>query len=342
MGVMVGRFCASGLQYLKRFYTSRVVPIEQIKELRRQTGAPLSEVKKALQEEETLEAAIQWLRRRGVELASKKKDRSANDGLVAALFSKDSKSAAAVEVNCESDFVAKTSEFQKLATGLCNTVLSYAPNSDKPGKVIQLSQEDIESLHGHTVSIQSRELSVKDAISQTIATLGEKITLSNAFYLSVGDSGVISSYVHNKSNDYLGKIVTLVSLCWSKDVTKPKPEVEDVIRNAGKELCMHITASSPQYIRRGDIPDEVLERERGILFEQAKSSGKPEHAIQKMVDGRLLKFFEQVVLMDQSFIRDQQLAKPRKIARYLEELSQEVGFQIFIEDYLRLSVGTKA
>ncbi|GJD12310.1 Elongation factor Ts, mitochondrial [Galdieria sulphuraria] len=308
--------------FAKRFYTSRVVPIEQIKELRKQTGAPLSEIKKALEEEETFESAIEWLRRRGVELASKKKDRSADDGLVAALFSKDGKSVAAVEVNCESDFVAKTKEFQNLTTHLCRAVLSVTPNGYSPGKICRLSPEEIEKLKNRTLPDQSKEISGEDTIFQTVATLGEKITLSNAFYLSVGDVGVISSYVHNKLNDSLGKIVSLVSLCWSKD-TKPKPGVEDIIKDAGKELCMHITASNPQYIRRGDIPDDVLEKERGILVEQAMSTGKPDHAIHKMVDGRLRKFFEEVVLMDQSFIRDQQLSKPRNVARYIEELSEE-------------------
>ncbi|GJQ14254.1 hypothetical protein GpartN1_g6045.t1 [Galdieria partita] len=333
---------AWGLRYFaKRFYASRSVPIEQIKELRKQTGAPLSEIKKALEEEETFESAIDWLRRRGVELASKKKDRSADDGLVAALFSKDGKSAAAVEVNCESDFVAKTVEFQNLTTGLCRAVLSVTPSAYIPGKILRLSTEEIEKLKSHNLSIHSEKISCEDAISQTVATLGEKITFTNALYLSVGDFGVISSYVHNKLNDSVGKIVSLVSLCWPKE-TKPKPGVEDIIKDAGKELCMHIVASNPEYVRRGDIPDDVLERERYVLVEQAKSTGKPDHAIQKMVDGRLRKFFEEVVLMDQSFIRDQQLSKPRKVARYIEELSQEVGFQISIGDYVRLAVGKKA
>lgn len=339
---MVGHLCSSSLRYFaKRFFTSRVVPLEQIKELRRQTGAPLSEVKKALEEEGSFESAVEWLRRRGVELASKKKDRSADEGLVGALFSTDGKAVAAIEVNCESDFVAKTTEFQNLTTSLCNTVLAMNFATHNPGKILSLSLEEIDKLKACRVPMRSEEILVKDAISQTVATLGEKITFSKAFYLSVGDCGVISSYVHNKVNDSLGKIVSLVSLGWSKDA-KLRPGDQDMLKNVGKELCMHITASHPQFVRRGDIPDDVLERERSILFEQAKPSGKPDHVIQKMVDGRLRKFFEEIVLMDQPFIRDQQLSKPRNVASYIEELSQQLGFQIFISDFLRLSVGGKA
>eukprot|EP00871_Galdieria_phlegrea_P001401 jgi/Galph1/2261/GphlegSOOS_G946.1 len=307
-------------------FSTSVVNIENIKELRKLTGAPISDVKKALQEEGNIESAIEWLRRRGVEIASKKSERTAEDGLVAALVAKDGSFAAAIEVNCESDFVAKTEQFQKLAKNICSTVLEqFSKRQQFIGGVSEISSNEFIALKQASVS---NDLNIEDMVSQTVAQLDPKY------------AGLISCYIHNSLDPSLGKIASLVSLYWNKDA-KPSAIIEEKIQNVGKDLCLHVTASSPQYTRRGDIPQDVLEHERTFLLEQAKASGKPEHAIQKIVDGKLRKFFEERVFLDQPFVRDQDSSKQRNVATYVQELSEEAGFPIFVGDILRLSVGRK-
>lgn len=246
------------------------ITAQLVKELREKTGAGMMDCKKALIETNgDIEAAIDYLRKKGLSSASKKADRIAAEGTTYILT--EGNDAIILEVNAETDFVAKNAQFQDLVKSLAAQLLKAKP----------------ESLDAALEVKNEQGVTIKDQISSAIATIGEKITLRRFEIKTKTDADAFGSYLHMG-----GRIGVLVVLEGSTD------------SNAAKDIAMHIAAINPKYVSREEVPAEEVERERKVLTEQALNEGKPENIVAKMVEGRLGKFFEQVCLLEQAFVKD--------------------------------------
>ena len=279
-----------------------------VKELREKTGAGMMDCKKALSETDgDLEAAVDWLRKSGLAAAAKKASRVAAEGLVA--VSASGNTGAAVEINAETDFVARNAEFQSFVSRVAAITL------DKGG--------DTESI---LVSDFGDGVNVQDTLNNLIATIGENMNLRRAASLSV-DNGVVSSYIHNATAPGLGRIAVLVALESSGDSA--------VIEGVGKQLAMHVAAASPRWATVDEVDPGELDRERTILTDQAKDSGKPEDIIAKMVEGRLRKFYEEAVLLEQTSVIDGET----KISKVLEQAGKDAGAPVSLKGFVRYVLG---
>lgn len=248
-----------------------VITASAIKELRESTGAGMMDCKKALSENNgDFEAAKDWLRKKGLAKAAKKAGRVAAEGLVAVVTN--GNKAAIVEVNSETDFVAKNDEFKNLVKDIAEATTNTAGN--------------VEAVKAATLSSGK---TIETALTDAVAKIGENINLRRSEVIE--SDGVIASYVHSAVAPGLGKIGVIV-------------ELEGGDAELGKQICMHIAASKPEALNQEDVAAETVEREKAIFSEQAKQSGKPDNVIEKMVEGRIRKFYEQIVLVDQTFIMD--------------------------------------
>ena len=243
-----------------------------VKDLREKSGAGMMDCKKALSEcDGDLEAAVDWLRKNGLSAAAKKSDRIATDGLVAVAVS--GEKGAVVEVNAETDFVARNELFQTFVSDLAEIALSHG---------------SVEALLDAPYPNKSHN--VAEELTQLIATIGENMKLRRVEILE-SKGGVIGSYMHGAVKPNLGKIGVLVALQGGDEAL-------------GKQLAMHVAAARPQFLQVSDIDAGTLDRERQILSEQAKASGKPAEVIEKMVEGRLRKFYEESVFLEQVYVVD--------------------------------------
>ncbi len=281
-----------------------------IKDLREQTGAGMLNCKKALEEcNGDFEQAKDLLRKKGLAAAAKKSGRVASEGLVS-VYQQGNK-AAVIELNSETDFVAKNEKFQALATKFAEYAFAV--------------KGDIEKLKQY-VCPQNKK-SVQDVITDNIAVIGENINLRRSKFLEAPDNGLLSVYIHNSEKAGLGKIAVLVAL--ESNAEKAK------LAQLGKQLAMHIAASKPESLNIDGVNKESLARERAIYADQAKSSGKPAEIIDKMVEGRVRKYYEQVVLLEQLFVIDGKT----KISDVLKNTAKEVGADIKILDYVQFTLG---
>ena len=280
-----------------------------IKELRDKTGAGMMDCKAALQENDgDIEAASDWLRTKGIAKADKKSSRIAAEGLVGVISS--GTSAAMAEVNSETDFVARNDDFQEMV----RTVAKLAGEND--GDFDKLSQ----------ASYPDSEHDVAGFIKELVGTIGENMSLRRSATLQV-DKGVVASYVHNALADGLGKIGVLVALQSDGDVGK--------LEEVGKQIAMHVAATSPLSLNKDDLDPDVVAKERAILVDEAKESGKPDNIIEKMVDGRMHKFFSEVVLLSQSFVINPDLS----VEKALKEAEETVGSPIKLVAFERFALG---
>ena len=280
-----------------------------VKELREKTGAGMMDCKKALGEAGgDIEAATDWLRKKGLSAAAKKAGRVAAEGLVGLAI--DGGKASAVEVNSETDFVARNDIFQ----GFVGNVAKLA--IDASG--------DVDALAGMDYPGTGR--SVGDELTEMIAKIGENMALRRTASLSVGD-GVIAQYVHSAAGPGLGKIGVLVGLESAGDKAK--------LEAFGKQLAMHVAAANPQSVAVEDLDAAAIERERNILREQAEGTGKPPEIVEKMVDGRLRKFYEEVVLLEQTFVIDGET----KVGEALEAAAKDAGGDITVTGFVRMELG---
>ena len=280
-----------------------------VKELREKTGAGMMDCKKALTETGgDMEGAVDWLRKKGLAAAAKKAGRVAAEGLIGVAAA--GARGALVEVNSETDFVARNDKFQ-----------------DFVGQVAHLGLEnggDLESLKNTSYPGTGR--TVQEELTQLIAVIGENLGLRRTTVLSV-DQGVIGSYVHNQVAPGLGKIGVLVALESSGD--------PDQLSALGKQLAMHVAAAAPQAIDAGDVDAAALERERDVLAEQARASGKPEEIIAKMVEGRLRKYYEEVCLLEQTFVIDGET----KVRKVLDQAGTDLGTAVKVTGFARYQLG---
>ena len=279
-----------------------------VKDLREKTGAGMMDCKKALEESNgDLEAAVDWLRKKGLSAAAKKSGRVAAEGLIA--VSVKGNEAAVIEFNSETDFVGRNDQFQQLARTIAETAIAKKGDAEAVRNAMLPS--------GKTVA---------DEIVAAVATIGENMNFRRSAYVSVS-KGHIASYVHSAVQPGLGKIGVLVAL--ETEATGEKVE------ELGKQIAMHVAAAKPEALTRDQVDGSKLERERVVLKEQAMASGKPADIAEKMVEGRIRKYYEEVVLLEQLFVMDGKT----KISDVVAEAAKATGKPITVSDYKLFVLG---
>ena len=277
-----------------------------VKELREKTGAGMMECKKALTESNgDLEGAIDYLRKKGLSVAAKKASRVASQGLVGVKST--GKKGAVIELNSETDFVAKNDEFQKMALNMVEAALENG---------------DLEAVK----AAQLNGKSIAENLTDLIAKIGENMSLRRTAALSV-ENGVVASYIHNVAAPNLGKIGVLVALESGADPAR--------LQEVAKQIAMHIAAAAPQALDIDSLDKAAVEHEKSIYSEQARQSGKPENIIEKMIEGRIRKFYEEVVLLEQAYIMD----PDKKVKDVIAEASKELGAPVELKGYVRFALG---
>jgi len=280
-----------------------------VKELRDKMGVGMMDAKKALVEVDgDLDAAIDFLRSKGVAKAEKKSSRTAAEGLIG-LAIEDGKGVV-VELNSETDFVARNDEFQSFVSKVTEIAL------DSAGTVETVAAADFGD--GKTVEA---------ALIDKIVTIGENMSLRRVAKLELAEGGVVSGYMHNSVATNLGKIGVLVAL--ESDGNQGKLDA------LGKQIAMHIAAAFPHCLGRDDADQTAVQREKDIIAEQARESGKPEEIIEKMVEGRMRKYFEEICLFEQTFVIDGET----KISKILEDAAKDVGGEVKISGFVRFQLG---
>ncbi len=279
-----------------------------VKELREKSGAGMMDCKKALAETGgDMEAAVDWLRTKGLATAAKKSGRVASEGLVA--FCVDGTKGAVIELNAETDFVARNTEFQEFAATLAK---------------LALDADDLDSLAASDYPETGRN--VADELTNKIATIGENMSLRRMAMVSVG-SGIVVPYMHNSTAPGLGRIGVLVALESTADA--------DALEGLGKQIAMHIAATSPASLSVDDLDPESVQRERDVLIEQAKASGKPQEIAEKMVQGRMKKYYQEVVLLEQTSVIDGET----RIADVVANAGKDAGAEIALTGFVRFNLG---
>ena len=280
-----------------------------VKELREKSGAGMMDCKTALTETGgDMEAAVDWLRTKGLAKAAKKAGRVAAEGLVG--VAADGNKAAVIELNSETDFVARNDGFQELVAKVAGVALTT------DGALETVS----------AAAIPGSDKNVADSVTEAIATIGENMTLRRTAVLSVSE-GVVATYVHGAVVDGLGKIGVLVALESSGDKVK--------LAALGRQIAMHVAATSPLALDTDALDPTVVDRERSVFAEQARESGKPDNIIEKMVEGRLRKFYEEVTLVKQAFVID----PDKTIEQAVEALAGDLGTPVKLSGFVRFALG---
>jgi elongation factor Ts len=283
------------------------ITASMVKDLRDKTGAGMMDCKTALSETDgDMETAIDWLRKKGISKAAKKAGRAAAEGLVGVAVGKNA--GALVEVNAETDFVARNEEFKSFVKSAADLALKEGGDLEKL----------LAAKHGNS--------DVRQTLTELVAKIGENMSVRRTVALSV-DPGVVAAYIHNAASPELGKIGVLVALKSTADQTK--------LSALAKQLAMHVAAASPLAITPEHLSKDVVERERNVQWELAKQSGKPDNVIEKMMEGRMRKFYEDTVLLSQTFVIDGET----QVSKVLEKAAKEFGAPIAVEGFVRFQVG---
>jgi len=284
------------------------ITASMVKDLRETTGAGMMDCKTALTETGgDMQAAVDWLRKKGLSKAAKKAGRVAAEGLIGQMAAP--KKGAMVEVNSETDFVARNDHFQ----GLVKMIADVALNA---------GSEDIEAIK----AAKAGSMTVEDAVSSAIATIGENITLRRAAFLSVGQ-GVVASYMHNQVSDGLGKIGVLVAL--------ESPGNASELAGIGRQVAMHIASANPLAIDASGVDPAVVKREKDILADKFRQQGKPEAMIEKITESGLKTFYKEQTLLEQPFIFDDK----KSVAQALKEAEGKAGGPIKVARFARFALG---
>lgn len=272
----------------------------QVNELRKSTGAGMLDCKKALEETGgDIEKAVDTLRKKGLAAAAKKAGRAATEGLVAAVIAADGKSGALVEVNSETDFVAKNDKFQAFVADIANQVLAAAP-------------ADIDALLAQD-SVKEPGKSIQIALNEAISVIGENLQIRR--FARFASNGLTGSYIHAG-----GKIGVLVELAGNGDLA-----------SLAKDIAMHIAAAAPQYVRRDEVAADVIEREKDIYRDKARQTGKPDNIIEKIIEGQIGKFYAEVCLLEQNFVKD-----PDKT---IQQVLKSAGADVTVSRFARFVLG---
>lgn len=280
-----------------------------VKELREKSGAGMMDCKKALVETEgDLEGAVDWLRKKGLSAAAKKAGRVAAEGLVG--VATDGARGAMVEINAETDFVARNESFQEFVRTCAELALTI--------------DGDIEALKA--LEYPGAGHSVEEQLTRMIATIGENMHIRRLALVTVSE-GAVAAYVHNQTAPGLGKIGVLVGMASAGDAEK--------VAAFGRQVAMHVAAVQPQSVSKDSLDPEAIARERDVLSDQARASGKPEEIIEKMVEGRLRKFYQEVCLLDQTFVIDGEST----VRNAVEATGKELGSDLSVVEFVRFQLG---
>ena len=280
-----------------------------VKELREKSGAGMMDCKKALIETEcNMDDAIDWLRKQGLSAVAKKSSRVAAEGLIGITI-KDTKGGI-IEINSETDFVARNELFQNFVKTCSNLVLTSKSNID----VLK------------NLPFSNSDNTVDQELKNNIATIGENMNIRRIEYIEVSE-GVLVSYVHNKVSEDLGKLGVIVAI--------ESKANKDKLLEVGKQIAMHIAATSPKSLNIDDLDTNLVDREKEVLIDQAVSSGKPKDIAEKIVQGRMKKFFQDVVLNEQVSVIDGET----KIKDIIKNLSKELGTEVILKDFKILKLG---
>ena len=278
-----------------------------VKDLREKTGAGMMDCKKALVETDgNFEGAIDWLRKKGLSTAAKKAGRIAAEGLTGALVL--GTKAAVIELNSETDFVSKNDHFQKIVREILDLAI------------------DVDNLEGLKAATSTSGKTVDELVTENIATIGENLNLRRMQSVTVTE-GVIASYIHNTVSDNMGKISVLVALESKGD--------KAALEKLGKEIAMHIAASKPVCLTSDEVDPALLEREKTIFSDHSRASGKPDNIIEKMVEGRIRKYMEEIVLLDQIFVIDGKT----KISDVIAQAAKDMGTDVKLKSFVRFELG---
>ncbi len=285
------------------------ITASMVKELREKTGVGMMDCKQALTENDgDMEKAVDWLRAKGLSKAAKKSSRAAAEGLVG--VATDGRRGVLVEVNSETDFVARNDQFQDMVSKITSVAME--------------ARGDIDALKAG--QFPGADKSVEEHVKEMVGSIGENMTVRRTAYQEVPEGAVVA-YMHNQAAPGLGKIGVLVALESAGDTAK--------LEELGKKLAMHVAAAAPLALSEEDIDAAVAERERAVYMEQARESGKPENIIEKMVEGRMKKFFKESVLLSQIFVMDNETP----IAKVIKEAEAEVGAPIKLTGFTRMQLG---
>jgi len=282
-----------------------------VKELREKSGAGMMDCKKALEENQgDLDASMDWLRTKGLSKAAKKSDRAAAEGVVAGLISPDGKTGVLVELNAETDFVAKNDTFQAAAREIAQVALTV---------------DGVEAISAAKTS--SGEV-VQDVVTNLIATIGENMRLRRSAKLSVGQ-GAVALYLHNVLGEGVARLGVLVALEGGGDAAK--------LKEVGRRIAMHVagTPTPPLALNADELDPAVVEKERQILTAQAAESGKPANVVEKMVEGRIRKFYQESVLVEQAFVMDPDVT----VGKFIENAGKNMGAPVKLKGFLKFEVG---
>lgn len=275
-----------------------------VKELRERTGVGMMDCKKALEENDgSLEAAIDWLRQKGLSKAAKKAGRATSEGLIGKKIAEDNSKAAIAEVKCETDFVARADQFQAFAAKVAEAVYDKKP-------------ADADAL----TSLMGEEL------NNQIATLGENMSLGRFAFMETSGPGVIGTYVHSN-----GKIGVLVEVLSKKPETAENPALLELARN----LAMQVAAANAVALDASCVDPALVERERVVYRQKAQDEGKPENVLDKIVEGAIKKFYKDVCLMEQPFIRDDK----KSVTALVQETGKALGDELTVARFVRLQLG---
>ena len=275
--------------------------------LREKTGCGMMDCKKALTESDgDMEKAIEFLREKGIAAAEKKASRIAAEGIIGSYISEDGKVGALVEVNSETDFVAKNAGFQEFVKAVAATVGKNAP-------------ADVEALGN--MKIDGADMTVTDALREKILTIGEKLTIRRF----VRFEGNVVSYIHGGGT--IGVMVNLDTDC----ATFAKPECI----SAAKDVAMQIAAMNPTFLDKNAVPADFIEKEKAILLAQALNEGKPQNIAEKMVMGRISKYYKEICLLEQPFVKDDEIT----VDTFIKNTAKELGANISVKEFVRLEKG---
>lgn len=281
------------------------ITLDLIKELRNKTGAGINDCKKALQEVEgDLEKAVEYLRKKGAAMAVKRADKATNEGAVKLKISDDKKSGAIIEVNCETDFVSKGEEFQNLADAIANAAFD-------------LKGDNVDNIHAAKAA---DGLSIKEKIDEFMGKVGEKIELRRADFVNVPD-GFVAGYVHFGSK--LGSLIGF------------KGAYSDDAEKLGKNIAMQVVAMNPLAIRREDINQSVIDKEKDIYMTLAKNENKPDNIAQTIVNNKVERFFQDNCLLEQEYINE----SSKSVKNLIEDFNKSTGAGIDVVKMIRYQLG---
>lgn len=315
--------------YTEKGFSMAEISAQLVKQLRERTGTGMMECKKALQETngDVPEAEV-VLRKRGIAGASKKESRSTKQGLISSFTSNDSKVGVLVEVNCESDFVARTEDFQALAADIAAHIAESKPKYVRAEQVTEAERANFkehEALYEQKFT-KDQNTSVAEMVKAKIAKLGENINVSRFVIYEVEGNGVVGHYIHAGA-----QIGVLIEVHTQSADSAGKEEFKTLVR----DIAMQVAAASPQFVSKEEVPPAVIAQERNIQRDRALNEGKPEKMVDKIAEGRMSKFYEEVCLLEQPFIRENSIS----VSELIKTADAKLGDTITVARFTRYKVG---